>query len=202
MISGEVVLASGNAGKLRELRDILKPNDVILRSQAEFDVKSCAETGLTFVENALLKAQNASRHTGLPAIADDSGIAVDALYGAPGIYSARYAGSNASDEQNLQKLVADFRATGDETGSCRFICLIVFIEHEKDPLPKIFEGTWEGKLISTPRGDNGFGYDPIFWVPEENCTSAQLSSEKKNQISHRAKALAQLSDYLRRANKA
>ena len=193
----EIVLASGNAGKLRELRAILGARDIALRSQAEFNVASCPETGLTFVENAILKAQNAARYSGLPAIADDSGIAVDALNGAPGIYSARYAGESANDQQNLEKLITDFEATGDELGRCRFICVIVYIRHEKDPLPKIFEGTWEGKLITEPKGENGFGYDPIFWVSEENCTSAQLSPEKKNKISHRAKALAQLARYLR-----
>ena len=196
-MSDEIVLASGNAGKLRELRDILGSRDIALRSQAEFNVASCPETGLTFVENAILKAQNAARCTGLPAIADDSGIAVDALNGAPGIYSARYAGGSANDQQNLEKLIADFKATGDEHGTCRFICVIVYIGHEKDPLPKIFEGTWEGRLITEPRRENGFGYDPIFWVSEENCTSAQLPPEKKNKISHRAKALAQLARYLR-----
>ncbi|MEM7467597.1 MAG: RdgB/HAM1 family non-canonical purine NTP pyrophosphatase [Pseudomonadota bacterium] len=185
----QIVLASGNAGKLREFREILAIQDVDLRSQAEFGVSSCDETGLSFVENALLKAQNAARLTGMAAIADDSGIVVDALGGAPGIYSARYAGENASDDDNLQKLVDTFQASGSNNHACRFICLIVFITHEKDPLPRIYQGVWEGELIAEPRGDNGFGYDPIFWVPTHQCTSAELPAEVKNEISHRGQAL-------------
>ncbi|MGR8946804.1 MAG: RdgB/HAM1 family non-canonical purine NTP pyrophosphatase [Gammaproteobacteria bacterium] len=199
-MNNEVVLASGNKGKLRELREILGDENIILRSQSELGVKECPETGLTFVENAILKAQNAARQTNLPAIADDSGIVVDILDGAPGVYSARYAGDTASDEQNLLKLIDDFNATGGEITSCRFICLIVFISHARDPLPQIFQGAWEGELVTTPLGENGFGYDPIFWVPGHNCTSAQLPPAVKNKISHRAKALAKLAAYLRQTD--
>jgi len=165
-------------------------------SQADFDVVSCPETGLSFVENAILKAQNAARITGKAAIADDSGIAVDALEGAPGIYSARYAGEHASDEENLLKLIDDFKASGSKVASCRFICVMVFVEHEKDPLPLICEGIWEGELITEPRGQHGFGYDPIFWLPEHQCTSAELAPADKNLISHRAIALRTLVERL------
>ena len=192
----EIVLASGNPGKLKEISAILDGLGAVLRSQADFDVVPCEETGLSFVENAILKAQNAARQTGLPAIADDSGIAVDALDGAPGVYSARYAGVDASDAENLHKLIADFSKTGGQNPACRFICLVVYVAHEKDPLPQIFQGIWEGQLLTTPQGENGFGYDPIFWLPEYQCTSAQLSPEQKNRVSHRGQALAQLSSQL------
>ena len=142
---------------------------------------------------AISAAQNAARQTQLPAIADDSGIAVDALGGAPGVYSARYAGEGASDEENLKKLIEDFKNKQTDHNACRFICVIVFVRYEKDPLPQIFQGIWEGQLLTTPRGDNGFGYDPIFWLPEFECTSAELSPADKNRISHRGQALAQLS---------
>ena len=192
----EIVLASGNSGKLKELSALLSGHGMRLRSQAEFGIESCAETGLSFVENAILKAQHAARESGLAAIADDSGIAVDALNGAPGIYSARYAGEAASDEQNLQKLIADFNQTGSDDPSCRFICVLAYVRHEKDPLPQIFQGIWQGELITKPRGENGFGYDPIFWLPTYHCTSAELAPEEKNRISHRAQALAKLSAQL------
>ena len=192
----EIVLASGNPGKLKEIAAILDGHGVTLRSQSTLGVVPCEETGLSFVENAILKAQNAARQTGLPAIADDSGIAVDALAGAPGIYSARYAGEGASDEENLQKLVEDFKTSGSDNTACRFICVVVYVAHEKDPLPQIFEGIWEGQLIANPQGVNGFGYDPIFWLPELGCTSAQLAPEEKNRISHRGQALAKLSSQL------
>lgn len=192
----EVVLASGNKGKLAEIRALLGEHDFKVFSQADFDVVSCPETGLSFVENAILKARNAALMTGKAAIADDSGIAVDALKGAPGIYSARYAGEDASDEENLLKLIDDFKATGSKVASCRFICAMVFVEHEKDPLPVICEGIWEGELISEPRGQHGFGYDPIFWLPEHQCTSAQLEPVEKNSISHRAMALGKLLERL------
>lgn len=192
----EVVLASGNQGKLVEIRALLPEQRFAVYSQAEFDVTSCEETGLSFVENAILKAQNAARITGKAAIADDSGIAVDALRGEPGIYSARYAGEHASDEDNLQKLIADFEGCNSNLKTCRFICVVVFVEHEKDPLPIICEGIWEGELITTPRGGNGFGYDPIFWLPEYQCTSAELAPEVKNAISHRSIALKKLVERL------
>jgi XTP/dITP diphosphohydrolase len=158
-------------------------------AQSEFNVPEIEETGLTFVENAILKARNAAHYSGLPALADDSGIEVDALNGAPGIYSARFAGAGASDAQNLQKLLTDIQAIDRAPRSARFQCLMVLMRHELDPTPLICQGTWEGQIIDTPQGDNGFGYDPIFYVPEEKCTSAQLPPERKNALSHRGKAL-------------
>lgn len=192
----EVVLASGNQGKLTEIRALLPAKKFTVYSQSDFNVISCEETGLSFVENAILKAQNAARITGKAAIADDSGISVDALRGAPGIYSARYAGEHASDEENLEKLIEDFERVDSNDRSCRFISVVVFVEHEKDPLPVICEGIWEGEIITSPRGLNGFGYDPIFWLPEFECTSAELEPEVKNSISHRGIALRKLVERL------
>ena len=160
--------------------------------QSEFDVIEAEETGLTFVENAILKARNAAQHTGLPAIADDSGLEVDALEGAPGIYSARFAGVGASDQENLEKLLADLKAVPDEQRSARFQCLMVYMRHAKDPTPLIFQGTWEGRILHAPRGDNGFGYDPVFFVPTHNCSSAELEPDVKNCLSHRGQALRKL----------
>jgi len=192
-----VVLASGNAGKVREINQMLAGLDIEVIPQTEFDVPEAEETGLTFVENAILKARNAAQHTGLPAIADDSGIEVDALRGAPGIYSARYAGAGASDEANLQKLLADLAGVADEERTARFQCLMVYMEHEADPTPLICQGTWEGRIGHEPKGDNGFGYDPIFIVPEKGCMSAELPPEEKNRLSHRGKALRELVEALR-----
>jgi len=183
------VLASNNKGKAREISQLLADLDIEVVAQSEFNVPEIEETGLTFVENALLKARNAAQHTGLPAIADDSGIEVDALNGAPGIYSARYAGVGASDEQNLQKLIREINAQPDASRAARFQCLMVLMRHAMDPTPLICQGTWEGRITDTPQGDNGFGYDPVFYVPEEKCTAAQLPPERKNAMSHRGKAL-------------
>lgn len=193
-----VVLASGNAGKVREINQMLAGLDIEVIPQTEFDVPEAEETGLTFVENAILKARNAAAHTGLPAIADDSGIEVDALRGAPGIYSARYAGSGASDQENLEKLLEDLAGVPAEERTARFQCLMVYMEHEADPTPIICQGTWEGRIGFEPRGDNGFGYDPIFIVPEKDRMSAELPPEEKNRLSHRGKALRQLVEALRR----
>lgn len=192
-----VVLASGNAGKVREINQMLAGLNIEVVPQTEFDVPEAEETGLTFVENAILKARNAAHHTGLPAIADDSGIEVDALRGAPGIYSARYAGPGASDQQNLEKLLADLANVPAEERSARFQCLMVYMAHEADPTPVICQGTWEGRIGDEPRGENGFGYDPIFIVPEKGCMSAELPPEEKNRLSHRGKALRQLVAALR-----
>jgi XTP/dITP diphosphohydrolase len=196
----KIVLASNNPGKVREINQLLADLDIEVVAQAEFGVSDVEETGLTFVENAILKARHAAQQTGLPALADDSGIEVDALKGAPGIYSARFAGVGASDEQNLEKLLAELKAIDNAPRSARFQCLMVLMKHESDPTPLICQGTWEGEIIDTPRGDHGFGYDPIFYVPSEDCTSAQLPPDKKNMLSHRGKALQCLLDKLGRSS--
>ena len=188
----EIVLASSNPGKVREINQLLATLDLHVRPQSEFGVVDAEETGLTFVENAILKARNAALHTGLPAIADDSGIEVDALDGAPGIYSARFAGDNASDQANLEKLLAELESLPDAQRSARFQCLMVFMEHANDPTPVICQGTWEGRILTAARGDNGFGYDPVFYVPTHDCSSAELPAEVKNALSHRGQALRQL----------
>ncbi len=193
----KIVLASGNKGKVREINQILADLDFEVIPQTEFDVPEVEETGLTFVENAILKARNAALHTGLPAIADDSGLEVDALKGAPGIYSARYAGNGASDEQNLTKLLNTLQGVHGAERSARFQCLMVYMEHEQDPTPVICQGTWEGQITETPEGENGFGYDPVFFVPTHDCTAAQLSAEEKNRLSHRGQALQLLLQALR-----
>ena len=196
-MSQRIVLASNNAGKVREFNQLLTGTDFEVLPQSELDVMEAEETGLTFVENAILKARNAAEHTGLPAIADDSGLEVDALNGAPGIYSARYAGIGASDLQNLEKLLADIKDVPDAQRTARFQCLMVYMRHAKDPTPQIFQGTWEGRILHTPQGDNGFGYDPVFFVPTHNCSSAELEPDVKNGLSHRGQALMQLIEALR-----
>lgn len=188
----KIVLASGNKGKVREINQILSGLDLEVVPQTEFGVPEAEETGLTFVENAIIKARNAAEHTGLPAIADDSGIEVDALKGAPGIYSARFAGKGASDEDNLNKLLADIKDVPDAERAARFQCLMVYMEHDKDPTPIMCQGTWEGRITHAPQGENGFGYDPVFYVPEYDCTAAELSSDTKNALSHRGQALQKL----------
>lgn len=188
----KIVLASGNQGKLREINEMLSGSTLKVLPQSEFDLETPEETGLTFVENAILKARYVCDQTGLPAIADDSGIEVDALRGEPGIYSARYAGENATDEENLQKLLIKMKDIADDQRQCRFHCLMVFLEHANDPTPVICHGVWEGHLLKAPVGENGFGYDPIFYAPDQACSSAQLLPEVKNRVSHRGQALAQL----------
>ena len=184
-----VVLASGNKGKVREINALLSGLDIEVVPQSDFDVPEVEETGLTFVENAILKARNAAKHTGLPALADDSGLEVDALLGAPGIYSARYAGAGADDEANLEKLLLELEDVADGERSGRFQCLMVVMAHEHDPTPLICQGSWEGEITRVPAGDNGFGYDPVFYVPEQACTAAQLEPAVKNRLSHRGQAL-------------
>ncbi len=191
-MSKTLVLASSNPGKVREINQMLAGLDLSVVPQSDFKIIDAEETGLTFIENALLKARNATRHTGLPAIADDSGIEVDYLNGAPGIYSARYAGKNASDEQNLRKLLDDLVGIPEAERTARFQCLMVYLRHEFDPTPIICQGTWEGRILLEPRGANGFGYDPIFFVPTHNCSSAELPPEVKNKLSHRGQALRTL----------
>ena len=191
-IPKSVVLASGNPGKLRELRQMLAPLGWELLPQSQFDAGEVPETGLTFVENAIIKARHAARISGLPAIADDSGLAVDALQGAPGIYSARYAGEGARDDENVSKLLHKLGGVPPSARTARFHCLTVFLTHSGDPTPVICEGVWEGRILLEPRGDNGFGYDPVFFVPEQGCSAAELASEMKNAMSHRGKAVRQL----------
>ena len=190
-----VVLASGNAGKLRELAKVLAPLGVILKPQAQFNVPDVEETGFSFVENAIIKARAAAQHTGLPAIADDSGIEVDHLNGAPGIYSARYSG--AGDEANNALLLQELGKTTEEQRSARFQCVLVYMRHALDPTPLICQASWEGSILFEPRGENGFGYDPLFYLPEHQCSSAQLDPSIKNRISHRAKASSLLFEALR-----
>ena len=185
----DIVLASSNAGKVREINQLLAGLDIKVRPQSEFNVEDAEETGLTFVENAILKARNAAAHTGLPAIADDSGLEVDALDGAPGIYSARYAGPGAGDRANLEKLLEALRDVAEAERSARFQCLLVYLRHAGDPTPLICQGTWEGRILFEPRGEGGFGYDPVFYVPTHDCSSAELAAETKNSLSHRGQAL-------------
>ena len=189
-----VVLASGNESKLEELRALLAEKRVELLSQREFDVAAAAETGLSFVENAIIKARHACRETGLAAIADDSGLEVDALDGAPGIHSARYAGREGpeADAENNLKLLSALEQVPESERGARFQCAIVFMRYAADPMPLVCQGAWEGRILFGPRGDNGFGYDPLFFVPGENRTSAELPPARKNALSHRARAIGQL----------
>ena len=196
-MSREVVLASNNPGKVREIAQLLATLDLSVLPQSQFDVPDVEETGLTFVENAILKARNAARKTGLATIADDSGLEVDALNGAPGIHSSRYAGVGSSDQANLDKLLQALTDVPQGDRSARFQCLMVYLAHEHDPTPLICQGTWEGRILFEPRGDNGFGYDPVFFVPTHNCSSAELPPEIKNELSHRGQALRKLIEALR-----
>lgn len=195
-IGETIVLASNNAGKVREIERLLAESRIRIRPQGEYGVPEAEETGLTFVENAILKARNAARHSGLPAIADDSGLEVDALRGAPGIYSARYAGPGATDEANLRKLLADLADVPEAERTARFQCVLVYLRHAEDPTPLICQGTWEGCILFEPRGSNGFGYDPIFLVPSLDLSSAELDPDTKNRLSHRGQALRRLQEQL------
>lgn len=196
----QIVLASNNPGKVREIGQILADLALEVLPQSAFNIEEVEETGLSFVENAILKARHAAAKSGLPAIADDSGLEVDALKGAPGIYSARYAGAGASDSQNLQKLLTELEKVPEAQRAARFQCLMVFMRHAEDPTPLICQGTWEGRITFEPRGESGFGYDPVFFVPSHNCTSAELAPEVKNQLSHRGQALRLLVAALEQAN--
>ncbi|WP_113632805.1 XTP/dITP diphosphatase [Pectobacterium peruviense] len=195
----KVVLATGNPGKVRELASLLADFGLDIVAQTELGVDSAEETGLTFIENAILKARHAAKITGLPAIADDSGLAVDALGGAPGIYSARYAGAEASDQQNLDKLLLTVKDVPDEQRRASFHCVLVYLRHAEDPTPIVCHGSWQGVLTHQPSGNGGFGYDPIFFVPELGKTAAELTREEKNAQSHRGQALRLLLDALRNA---
>lgn len=195
----KLVIASGNAGKLREIARILAPLDIQAVPQSEFNVPDCPEPHVTFVENCLAKARHASLHSGLPALADDSGICVEALGGAPGVFSARYAGEPKSDQRNNEKLVAALQGVANRRA--HYTCVMVFVRHPDDPEPVIAEGRWFGEIIDTPRGQNGFGYDPYFLVPEYGKTGAELDEDTKNAISHRGQALRDLVDKLKRLNR-
>jgi XTP/dITP diphosphohydrolase len=188
----EIVLASSNPGKVREINQLLTGLDLHVRPQGEFGVTDAEETGMTFVENAILKARHAASHTGRPAIADDSGLEVDVLNGAPGIYSARYAGKDASDLANLEKLLEALQDVPEAARTARFQCLLIYLRHAGDPTPLICQGTWEGSILFTPRGEQGFGYDPVFYVPTHDRSSAELAPELKNSLSHRGQALRKL----------
>jgi XTP/dITP diphosphohydrolase len=185
-----VVLASNNAGKLEEFSSLLAPLGMALRKQSELGISEAEEPHATFVENALAKARHVAQLSGLPALADDSGICVPTLGGAPGVLSARFAGEPKSDARNNQKLIQDLSALEDK--SAYYYCVLVYLRHAQDPQPVIAEGRWDGEIIATPRGANGFGYDPHFWIPSLNKTAAELSAEEKNQLSHRGQALRAL----------
>jgi XTP/dITP diphosphohydrolase len=192
----KVVLATGNKKKVEELNALLADLNYAVVPQSEFNVESVPETGTTFVENAIIKARHAARITGLPAIADDSGIEVDALLGRPGVYSARYAGEDASDQDNLEKLLEEMNGVPPVLRTARYWCVLVYMRHADDPTPIICQASWEGSLATEPSGENGFGYDPIFNVPDLDCTAAELEPATKNRLSHRGKALAQLAKAL------
>lgn len=194
-MSQKIVIASNNKGKLREISQILAPLGIEAHPQGDFGVPECPEPHVTFVENCIAKARHASAHTGLPALADDSGICVSALNGAPGVYSARYAGEPKSDQRNNEKLIAALQGVADRRA--HYYCVMVFVRYADDPQPIICEGEWHGEIIDTPRGEGGFGYDPYFLLPQFGKTGAELSAEEKNGISHRGIALRALVERLK-----
>ena len=194
----KLVLASGNAGKLAELRDLLG-DGFTLHAQSEFGVRDADETGLSFIENAILKARHAARATGLPALGDDSGLCVDALHGAPGLYSARYAGVHGASDANIDKLLREIDGIADPARTARFVCVLALVRHADDPMPLIAEGRWEGRVLRARRGSNGFGYDPVFFSPLHGCSAAELPADVKNRDSHRGQALAALRERLQAA---
>ncbi|MGE6108345.1 RdgB/HAM1 family non-canonical purine NTP pyrophosphatase [Aeromonas sobria] len=188
----KLVLATGNQKKVKELAAMLADMKIQVIPQSEFAVPDADETGTTFVENAIIKARHAARLTGLPAVADDSGLEVDLLHGRPGVYSARFAGDQASDRENIDKLLTELNGAPDYLKSARFWCVLVYMRHADDPTPIICQASWEGLILDAPRGEQGFGYDPVFFVPDEDCSAAQMPSELKNRLSHRGQALAKL----------
>ena len=192
----KLVLASGNAGKLAEFRALFANTPFDFHPQSEFGIDDVEETGLTFIENALLKARHASRISGLPAIADDSGLCVDALDGAPGLYSARYAGRHGDSAANTAKLLHALDGVPAERRTARFICVLALLRHADDPQPIIAQGTWEGRILEAPRGHLGFGYDPVFLVPGTNMSAAELDAADKHRLSHRGRAMARLGELL------
>ena len=191
----KIVLASGNQGKINEIQAILA--DHLIVPQSAFKIVEAEETGSTFVENAIIKARNAALHCNLPAIADDSGLVVDALNGAPGVISARYAGIGANDEDNVVKLLHALKDVPETQRTARFICVMVFMRHAEDPIPVITQGVWEGRILNQTVGSHGFGYDPVVWVPSHQCASAELSPEVKNSLSHRGQASKRLTDLIK-----
>jgi len=188
----QIVIASSNTGKIREIQSLLQELPIEWIPQSEFDIQDIEETGKTFIENAIAKARHASKLSGLPALADDSGLVVDALNGAPGVYSARYAGKDATDEERNQKLLEEMKDVPKEERTACYHCVLALVEYEDDPIPLICHGIWEGSILFEPRGNNGFGYDPIFYVPSRNCSAAELSSAEKNSMSHRGQVTDQL----------
>ena len=188
----KIVLASNNSGKIREFNELLRDFHLEVIPQSEWGISDVPETGLTFIENALIKARHAAQVTGLPALADDSGLAVKALGGAPGIYSARYAGESAQAKDNIHKLLQAMQHVPEDKRQAQFHCVLAFLLHDKDPTPLVCDGAWSGTILTSPRGEHGFGYDPIFFVSGENKTSAELAPEIKNKISHRGIALQSL----------
>lgn len=192
-----LVIASGNAGKLRELQAMLQPLGWQIRSQDEWQIEEAEENGLSFIENALIKARHAAALCGLPALADDSGLVVEALGGAPGIRSARYAGDVADDATNNRKLLEALRGFSAEKRAAHFYCAMAFVRNAHDPAPLISIGQWQGTILQAPRGSGGFGYDPLFWLDQQQCSSAELPAEEKNRLSHRGLALAGMVEQLR-----
>jgi XTP/dITP diphosphohydrolase len=188
----DILLASGNKGKVNELKEMLAPLGLNVVPQSEFNVEEVPETGTTFVENAIIKARHASKVTGLPCIADDSGLEVAALNGAPGIYSSRFAGEGATDGTNIDKLLSQLEGVEESKRQARFVCVLVFMRHADDPTPIICQGSWDGVISTQRQGENGFGYDPVFFQPQLNLAAAQLNPEQKHALSHRGKALKQL----------
>ncbi|MCE8017264.1 RdgB/HAM1 family non-canonical purine NTP pyrophosphatase [Halomonas sp. MCCC 1A17488] len=196
-----LVLASGNPGKIREFGQLFAPLGLRVRPQADFGVTDVEETGLTFIENALLKARAASRASGLPALADDSGLEVDALAGSPGIYSARYAGEPKSDARNNAKLLESLSGVSGAARSARYWCALVYLRHAEDPVPIIVQRSWEGEILEQPCGEGGFGYDPLFWLPALGRSVAELDAAEKNRLSHRGRALEAMLAALREATR-
>ena len=193
----KLVIASNNKGKIAELTDLLAPLGLQPVAQGELGVSEAEEPAVTFVENAIIKARHAARVTGLPALADDSGLTVDALDGRPGVRSARFAGEEATDNDNVKALLAALKDTPEAKRSAQFHCVLVYLRHADDPTPIICHGRWPGRILAEPRGQGGFGYDPVFLVPEHGCSAAELTREQKGRISHRGRALASLLDQLR-----
>jgi len=187
-----LVLASGNPGKLRELSTMLEPLGWNVRRQSDWKISEAVEDGLSFIENALIKARHASKHTEMPALGDDSGLVVDALNGAPGIFSSRFAGAGADDQSNIRKLLDAMEGIEEPARNAHFYCAMAVVRHALDPAPLLAIGKWDGRILNKPVGTGGFGYDPVFWVPGENCSSAELPATVKNRISHRGQALSAL----------